>query len=253
MRITALDKLQNYTIEQPDFYHIKVKIQGQDYYTFQSDSKEERLYSATLLGNDRLVVGGSFGLYMVDLKQKKMVRSFIGHTGLITACAPYPNGDSFATGSTDQTIRIWNPDKVDPILSLFFAGREWIAWTPEGYYSASANGERLMGWQMNNGIDKVGTYYPAIQFRPSLFQPEVIKNLFRQGEFRAMQWCSRCASEMAHQCRQFDAGIAPESADHIAADNFRRRALKEPTIEVKATAVSTGNYPVRRTSAAAGR
>src|SRR5262249_20397086 len=44
-----------------------------------------------------------------------------------------------------------------PLLSLYSAGDDWIAWTPEGYYAASPGGEKLIGWQVNNGRDQMAS------------------------------------------------------------------------------------------------
>jgi WD40 repeat protein len=85
------------------------------------------------------VVGTAFGLYLVDLKANKILRTFVGHAGIVLAVAPAPDDRYFVTGSTDQTLRIWDPDQTEPELSVFAAGTEWIAWTPEGYYAASAD------------------------------------------------------------------------------------------------------------------
>ena len=129
-----------------------------------------------------MAVGGAHGFYLVDARDNKVLRRFVGHTWSIMAVAPTPDGKFILTGSNDQTLRVWRADKDEPVLSLFFAGRDWIAWTPEGYYAASANGERLVGWQINDGPDRVATYVPAIQFRPSLYQPDVIKALFNGAD-----------------------------------------------------------------------
>jgi hypothetical protein len=143
-------------------------------------------------------------------------------------------------------MRVWRVDKEDPVLSLFFADREWIAWTPEGYYAASANGERLMGWQLNNGFDKVGTYYPAVQFRQSLFQPDVIKNLFRvNGDLR---------DALALTIREKKRPIGVVNLTQVIPPIVRittpqqQRAdaqIKEESFQVTAAAQSSGNYPVR--------
>src|SRR5262249_14675635 len=113
----------------------------------------------------------------IDLNSGKVLRTFLGHSGIVFAIAPSPDGTYFATGGSDQTIRIFHPDKDEPVLSLFVAGRDWIAWTPEGYYAASPYAQRLMGWQINRGIDRLATYHPASRFHASLFQPEVIQEL----------------------------------------------------------------------------
>jgi WD40 repeat protein len=244
--LRAQVNLGGYSISQPDFYHIVVKRGGQDYYTFDLTDAKERIYSATLASDERLIVGGAFRLYLVDLKQKKVVHTFTGHAGHVTATAPSPNGRFFATGATDETIRIWRFDRTEPVLSLFFAGREWIAWTPDGYYAASANGERLMGWQINNGFDKVGTYYPATQFRASLYQPEVIKNLFRtDGDLRD-------ALALTIRERKKPIGVVnltqviPPAVEITSPTAAAANApIKDAQIDVTAAARSSGNHPVR--------
>lgn len=70
---------------------------------------------------------------------------------------------------------------IQPLLSLFFAGDDWIAWTPEGYYAASPGGERLMGWHVNNGPDQLASFYPAAQFRKRFYRPDVIRLLLQAG------------------------------------------------------------------------
>ena len=70
-----------------------------------------------------------------------------------------------------MTLRIWDPNRDQPLLNLFFAGSEWIAWTPEGYYACSPGGEGLMGWHLDNGPDKLGTFAPAAQFREKFYRP----------------------------------------------------------------------------------
>lgn len=242
--VRAQVKIGNFSINQPDFFHINVEKDGQPYHVFEPASKNDRLYSASLAMDDHLIVGGSFSLTAVDLKTKKVVQNFRGHTGLVLAVAPCPVGPFFMTCSTDQTIRVWRMDKVDPVVSFFFADREWIAWTPEGYYSASANGERLMGWQVNNGIEKAGTFYPAIQFRQSLFQPQVIRNLFRvNGELKFA-----LALAVKESKRPIEAvnltQVLPPTVQITSPVAVRDLKVKQPAIEVKATAKSVGKHPV---------
>src|SRR5205823_3542210 len=81
-------------------------------------------------------------------------------------------------GSNDQTVCVYHPGRVEPILTLFAAGREWVAWTPEGYYAASAGGEKMMGWLTNNGPDKLATFNPAESFRQSLYNPGALRALW---------------------------------------------------------------------------
>ncbi len=127
---------------------------------------------------------------------------------MVWAVAPSPDGRFLLSASDDQTVRIWVPDRDEPLLSLFFAGDDWIAWTPEGYYAASPGGENLMGWQVSNGPEQVGTFVPASQFRKSLYRPDVIK-LASQDRQRRL---GPGAAQRARQGRQ--GGAPPPRRDH---------------------------------------
>src|SRR5262249_31929617 len=168
-------------VEAIDLLKVAIKREGQPAQVFQSPQAGERIYCFSLLDDDRAVVGGAYGLYLLDLRTKEITRRYVGHSGIVLNIALSPDGRYFVTGSTDQTLCAWDPASEQPLLSLFAAGTEWIAWTPEGYYAASANGERLMGWQVNRGPNALAEFHPAARFRKSLYQPEVIAQLTRAG------------------------------------------------------------------------
>ncbi|MFM7206596.1 MAG: hypothetical protein ACKO4T_08015 [Planctomycetaceae bacterium] len=65
------------------------------------------------------------------------------------------------------------------------ADREWAAWTPRGYYAASANGDRSFGWLVNRGIDRVPRFFRANQFRRTLERPDVVSRLLIEGSLDA--------------------------------------------------------------------
>src|SRR6185312_9248811 len=100
---------------------------------------------------------------------------------VVWALAPSPDFRYLLSGSADQVIRVWNPDKQELLLSLFVAGDEWIAWTPQGYYAASLGGENLMGWHVNNGREPMASFYPAARFHNSLYRPDIIRRLLEAG------------------------------------------------------------------------
>jgi hypothetical protein len=75
----------------------------------------------------------------------------------------------------------WQPAS-QPLLSLFRGGDgEWVAWTPEGYYACSPGAEKMIGWQINRGIEHTADYFPAYQFRRRLYRPDVIARLLEAG------------------------------------------------------------------------
>ena len=119
-----------------------------------------------------IVVATQRGLVMANPEDGKILRQLVGTSGGVTSIAPAADGLTFATGGEDQTIRIWRADRGRPVLSILPSGNDWIAWTEDGLYVCSPGGERLMGWQVDNGRDKLATFSPAARFRSSLYRPD---------------------------------------------------------------------------------
>jgi WD40 repeat protein len=147
---------------------------------------ESRIYSATLVpGGNAIIAGGAQNLYLLNPgAPTRGSRTYTGHTGNVLCVTPSPDGRYFATGSSDQTIRIWERGSEEPVLSIFVADRDWIAWTPQGYYACSGQGERLIAWQITNatGPQKGTQVHPAERFRPSMYQPALLKYLIPAGD-----------------------------------------------------------------------
>ena len=154
---------------------LEVKQRGATVATIVSPNPFETIRSFSFVTGDRVAVGTNYTVYLFDAETGARLRRFQGHTDVVWAVAPSPDGRLLLSASADQTLRIWDPDRDEPRLSLFFAGDDWIAWTPEGYYAASPGGENLMGWQLSNGPEQVGTFAPAGRFHKSLYRPDVIK------------------------------------------------------------------------------
>jgi len=144
--------------------------------------ERDKICCFSLVRGDRAAIGTTLGyFFLFETRSRDLIRVFESHADSVCAVAPSPDGRYLLTASADQTIRIWDPERGQSLLYLFFAGDDWIAWTPEGYYAASPGGERLMGWQVSNGLEQVGTFVPASQFHKSLYRPDVIKLLLSTG------------------------------------------------------------------------
>jgi WD40 repeat protein len=171
-----------YSIKVENFFEFTVSENGKPLYKHKS--RADRIYSVTLLPGKGIVVGASGSMYLLDTKTGNLIRHYRGDGGLTTALAPAPDGRYFVSGSTDQVVRVWAPDREEPVLSLFAVAREWIAWTPQGYYACSPYGERLIAWQVGGGIDRLPAVHPAVRFRASLYQPALVKYLIPAGDTR---------------------------------------------------------------------
>lgn len=63
----------------------------------------------------------------------------------------------------DGTLRWYRYADGEQLLAVYIhqRSREWVAWTPSGYYDASPGGDRLIGWQINRYEELPGL---AIQY-----------------------------------------------------------------------------------------
>ena len=140
--------------------------------------------SLTLTPDGKTVVSGGMSgvITSYDVATGKKRQDFIGHTGDVFAVAPSPDGRFLVSGSDDQTVRLWELATGKALLTLFPASDgEWVAWTPEGYYTASLNGDRLIGWHINQGENKLARYYPAERFAGRFRKPRVVANYLATG------------------------------------------------------------------------
>ncbi|WP_069472360.1 WD40 repeat domain-containing protein [Candidatus Marithrix sp. Canyon 246] len=90
------------------------------------------------------------------------IGDYIGHTDIIWAVAVSADGRFLLSGSADQTVRLWNVKTQENLLTLFHASNgEWVAWTNSGHYAASPNGDKMVSWQLNKGVDSAADYVTA--------------------------------------------------------------------------------------------
>lgn len=77
-------------------------------------------------------------------------------------------------------------DVVEPLLSFKISPdqSQWIAWTPQGYYDSSLQGDQLIGWQINEGRDKAARYCSADQFRSKLYRPDIVAKIWDTGNVK---------------------------------------------------------------------
>lgn len=133
---------------------------------------------------DGSIVVGSSQTLKLHRPDGSVLREFVGHTGEIWAVSLSQDGRLLASASDDQTMKIWNIATGECLATLFIArDREWVCWTPKGYYAASAGGEKYIGWQINKGLGTAAEFYPVSVFRKQFYHPELVKQTLASGSF----------------------------------------------------------------------
>lgn len=151
---------------------------GQVVRRIENDPTNGYLHAAFTLIDDGLglITGGSDGtLLEYKTATAKVVGDFFGHQGEIHAMAASERAGLLVTGSADQTLRLWNLKTRELIVSMFFAGDEWVVWMPQGYYYSSDDGDKLIGWHVNQGSDREGRFIRAGQLKRYLWSPEMVR------------------------------------------------------------------------------
>lgn len=90
------------------------------------------------------------------------------------------NGKLLVAAYDDGTFRWHRMSDGKELLALLVHPEEyrrWIAWTPQGYFTASIGGEDLIGWHINNGPDKAALFYPAHHFREKYYRPNIVRRV----------------------------------------------------------------------------
>jgi WD40 repeat protein len=135
----------------------------------------------TLVGRDRAAVAWGRNNYLLfDTTTGKPVPK-MAHPGMVMSLAPSPDGRFVLSLSESQALRVCEVRQGKLLLTMYVSGRDWVVWTPQGYYAASPGGEALMGWIVDHGPDKLLSFYPAEQFHSRLYRPDVIKLVLEKG------------------------------------------------------------------------
>lgn len=198
----------------------------------------DHVRSYSLLSGNRAAVGGDSGAFVIDSNTGRLLAPLNDRGGEVWNMAPSPDFRYLAAATNDQVCRVWDVNAGKPLVSLFVAGQEWIAWTPEGYYAASLAGESLMGWHVNRGAEQMSDYYPASQFHDSLYRPDVIRRLLVTGSLtRSLEIADR---ERETTSRPIDISyvLPPQITITAPVETQVESQQSELTVRASATAVN---------------
>lgn len=117
-----------------------------------------------------------------DWKAGKLRRTMAGHRQQTTGGAFTPGGRLMITAGHDATLKWWDAATGQlratlVLLPSLEEGRvpdEWLAYTPEGFFTGSANATRFMQWREGTQL------YPAERHDKALRRPERVAQVLAE-------------------------------------------------------------------------
>lgn len=147
-----------------------------------------------------IITAGSNGVLQIYDRSGRHIGDFVGHEGDVWAVSVSADGRFLVSGSDDQTVRLWNIKTRELLLTLYHGDRQearsgepatgtqksqWALWTPQGYFTASPGGDRLIGWQINRGPDRAADFVTAAQLKKHFYRPDIINETIRLASAKA--------------------------------------------------------------------
>jgi hypothetical protein len=123
------------------------------------------------------VLGSTFNLRAFDARGAARWNTDIPDTAWGVNLAR--GGELVLAAFADGTIRWYRWSDGKELLALFVdrESKAWVAWTPQGYYSASPGGEELIGWHVNRGWEQPADFFPAARFRDTYARPDIVERV----------------------------------------------------------------------------
>ena len=130
-----------------------------------------------------IISGGVNGQLKIYNKNGDEVASLVAHTAEVWSIAI--DGDRLVSGSSDQTIRVWDLSvlrkssswlELKPKLSIFVSrNNEFVAWTNEGFFTASKKGANYIGYHINQGANKEAKFVEFTKLYDSFYRPDLVE------------------------------------------------------------------------------
>jgi len=101
---------------------------------------------------------------LFDVQSGKLRRTLSGHSNDVIWVAFSPDGRTLASGSSDNTLKIWESNSGRLLATLMVLpsrqgeATQWIAFTPEGYFTGSAGAARFIRWRIGDQLAPASAY-----------------------------------------------------------------------------------------------
>jgi WD40 repeat protein len=143
----------------------------------------ERARSVSIApGSERFVLGADWAIRAYDQNGKQLWRKY--GPDVAWGVDITRDGKFVVVAYGDGTIRWRRLSDGEEVLALFVHAktREWVLWTPQGYYASSVAGDQYIGWQINRGWEQAGEFVTAARLKKHLYRPDIIKRAFELAD-----------------------------------------------------------------------
>lgn len=182
----ALDKPQPLPLRKPRLSSPQIQLaEWQNSYKTTINGKPpalddyEMVRSYALSADGRSVLlGTEWGLRRYDASARLLWQ--VPLPAVAWSVSASENAKFALAALSDGTLRWFDMAQGREVLAYFphANGKDWIAWTPEGYYQSSVYGDNFVGWHLNRGKDKAADFFRAVQFERLLYRPDVVTSTF---------------------------------------------------------------------------
>lgn len=127
----------------------------------------------------RFLLGADWSLRAFTNEGQELWRCHV--PGVVWAVNISGDGRLALAACADGTLRWHDMESGAELLALFpLPDRvNWVAWTPEGAYSATNDARSILRWHVNRGWDRAGQAIPVSEI-PETHRPEVIRHVLPQ-------------------------------------------------------------------------
>lgn len=128
-----------------------------------------------------LAIGTAWAVRLVNAQAQPLWR----HDFTSAALGVNINGDGrwVIAALADGTLRWLDIRSGEERMAAFVSldATQWVAWRPDGFYASSAQGDEMLGWQLNRARQQAPDFYRAVQFERSLYRPDLLRLALADG------------------------------------------------------------------------
>lgn len=156
------------------------------------------------------VLGTEWSLRAFDAKGDQRWRQDVPEA--VWAVTISGDGRLVVVAYDDGTIRWHRSEDGRELLAVMPLEdrRNWVAWTPEGFYDASPGARGVLRWHVNRGWDQAADSVP-VETIPELYRPDLIPGALTEGGIAAMV----PAREMAEVDAAIKRRLAPSDGPRL--------------------------------------